>query len=277
MKRALYILPALLAIAYVVQLPAIQGALERTGGAVRTALFLPEVRIEGGLRPIAASLSKRVPRDLSLLSWLFGSQEIIGRLLADPQVREASIERCSTFSISCFSVHGSLRSAELLLDTGGQQWLISSEGAFLPSSPDDVLRGLPYYIELRASELPSQELISRVRFVQLAVDAIRQHMEAQVEKLSFPSSRVLRITMHDIPFDVILSADTREPALVESELARVGIVLGKLRDRWSEIETIDVGFQRLAVVHFHDGKSFAPQDPGVPNRTKGEERRPRDT
>jgi hypothetical protein len=216
-----------------------------------------EVRVDGLEMLSRAEVEKLLPLERSVPWWHLNGSEIQAKLSQNSWIDQAKLSSCPdswSAKWGCFLVSVQERKPTFVATFDNTSWVIDRDGSFLV--PLSELRARKFQGTLVAvrgvsGNGNSPDLVR----AQLSVAArLRETLEKSVSKqilgLEFLGQGDFAVAFQGVPFPVVFAAgqDAKVPLLEQG--ARCTALLNQLANRFSEIERIDLAFDRVGVVRF---------------------------
>lgn len=228
---------------------------------VTKLLNTKEVRISG-LRLIArADIERVLPLQKSVGWWMLNSTSINARVAENPWVSKVDVESCPGTILprfGCFVISVEERKPRFLAEVDSERWVIGDDGALivpanatnLPLSIDEVRRLVPLYGLASRVQSPERSH-AQLTLAQGAIPVLEKAVDRPVRSLTFESRGDISVTFEQVPFPVVFGAPSDSMTVLEDQGKRFRALMGQLRDRFSEIERVDLAFSKVGVVKFH--------------------------
>ena len=225
-----------------------------------------EVRIEG-LRVLSRTeIERALPFDKSVIWWHVNNTEIQGKIAENPWIAAARLDSCPGMWPSnwgCFVVSVTERSPKFIATVDNERWVISDEGAFIMPA-DGPLYGLTadtlgnlVAVDGIASRAHSPDLVrAQLALASRSIATIESSVARTADSLRFEGRGRLEgrgdfaVTFKGVPFPIVFTTATDSLVSLEEQAQRCAGLLTKLKDRFAEIERVDLAFTRVGIVKF---------------------------
>ncbi|MFO0417324.1 MAG: cell division protein FtsQ/DivIB [Pseudomonadota bacterium] len=218
-----------------------------------------DIRIDGLKLLSRTEIERLLPLDRSVLWWRFNDTEIQAKLEQNPWVGESKVVACPDAPPSqwgCFLVSISERVPTFLATVDETSWVIDREGSFI--APLSDLRERAYRGELIAvSGLASRSASPDMVRAQLAtaarlLDTLEREVRRPIERVEFLAQGDFSVIFKGLDFPTVFAAgsDAKVPLLEQG--TRCAELLKRLGSRLSDVERIDLAFDRVGVVKFKE-------------------------
>lgn len=247
---------------------------EAVSSAMDRWLYQRELLINGLHVVDAAEVEKLLPEEHSNLWWVFSTALLQTELLSHPLIQQAEVHRCRALSFACFVIDIVERQAGFFLTMGNQGWLAGEDGgvimplsvreieAYLNAPPGAALEAVPAAKKRRipvvrglwqTGQASSDVVRSRFEEARRAIAVIEQGAGRQVTYLELGAGPDLRARFAGLDltatFEVSREDLWNSPSPLLSERAeRLKQLLDEVGDRSRDIASVDLGFEKIAVV-----------------------------
>lgn len=219
-----------------------------------------EIRIDGLQLLSRTEVERQLPLDRSVLWWHLNVTKLQAALAQTPWIGDVTVSSCPDVGSShwgCFLLQIQERKPTFIADFGGDTWVIGHDGSFLV--PLDEFRNRNYSGDLiRVGGIPSHGKSPNIVQERLSVafrlcEKLEQAVAKRVVGLKFLDQGDLAIEFKDVPFPIVFAAGEDAKVSIEEQGERCAVLLTKLGGRFSEIEKIDLAFNRVGVVKLKAG------------------------
>ncbi len=215
-----------------------------------------------------------LPMEKSIPWWLFNKSQIETGLLRHSLVKKALLETCDTFAIAewgCFKVLIQERHPAYAALIEDEVWILGEDGGLLfPVSREqfdsqpltkilskNLARDVSSDVNLKILQVAgsSPDLIhARLSYTRRALEIIEENsgLEAAMARCSHQGE--IRIRFDNYPFEVLFDYSEDAPKTLALEAQRLAALLKEFGARAQTIELIDLAYNKLAIVRFHDAQ-----------------------
>lgn len=192
-------------------------------------------------------------------------------ILSLPFVRKVKVEKCNLFSINCF-VADIKEELPAYKFSSGEQLLLYSEKnniiwqglvSQIQENNEGSVGGIPNWLKPLAQELPLVEIDPKLNIpdkfkfistlVPEIVTALKKGHDLSVATIKFQNSNVFSIKFKNHEFEVFYSFRSGfDSNLFELQNQRLKKVLIEVAPRLSELESISLDYEKMAIVKFKD-------------------------
>jgi hypothetical protein len=252
---------------------------QSVGRGVESAVYTKDIRIEGLKILSRTEVERLLPLTRSVVWWMSNAPVIQARAEESPWIESAVLDSCPGGALEawgggaiglrawgCFVLSITERTPRFIAMVDNEEWLIAHDGAFLlPLSTilqqhrqgDDEklavdVRGLTRVTGL-ASRLNSPDLLAaQLGVAREGVEVMSKRVGRSINSIDFSGKAELSVHFKGVPFPVVFSAVDEAVSLSEQS-ERCALVLRQFRDRFGEVEKIDLAFERVGVVKLKAG------------------------
>ena len=236
-----------------------------TYSALREIAFTKEISISGVDLVSEETVRNSLPLDESVFWWLINSDEVVADLRKDKYISHVEVEPCSDWIVDnwgCFDIRVDERDPKYLVKFNDSYWLLGEEGAFIEpvsySTQDDRSSLTSKYGELvpvsgLSGESTSPEIVTaRFEYVRKALAIIENGLQIGIKDAELTPQGELIVTLRSpevrARFDYLKD---NWPQLKE-EISRLRVLLQEVKGTESDIDLIDLAYERLAVVKLNN-------------------------
>lgn len=237
--------------AYFGLIPRLNPYVEQARAAVRVG----EIELVGNLFVTRAEVESHLPPTRSGLWWRVNGTAIARGLESAELVRKAEVSPCTRLSLTCFRITIEERLPRYAALVNSEMWLVGEDGVFMGRVPEDtILRdGAGAVVEppivlkgLDRAEASPDAIRARLDRVGESIRLIEQEVPFKVADAALVSGEDLAVRFRDIPYPVVF--EIGEPDRFKVEVGRFVQLLKELDGKHHLVSTIDLAFDRLAVV-----------------------------
>lgn len=223
--------------------------------------FDKKLNFDGLSTVTEAEIRKFLPVERSNLWWLFKFHDVERQILELGLVEDVRVARCEGLTISCFNVSILERQPKLIVLSGEQAWVVGDDGGFIKALPAATVKAnLRAMHERGVSRVPaivrgidvaalSPDLVkARLQYVKRSVDFISSDLNLPVEWVSLRDNGELEFKFVKFKFSVTFDNAAENFDRLREEVARLTQVLKELKGSEGGVRSIDLAFNRLAVV-----------------------------
>ena len=230
-------------------------------------LYQKEFHFEGLQRVPSAQLARLLPLERSVIWWSLRPAEIESALGVHPLVSGAKIRRCEVFSIGCFVIEVREREPAAIAAVGSEAWIVGRDGVFIaPLSSPEALTELFGGGVTRLNRLPliggvmpekgSLEVgKSRLRHVLSALALIEAESGYPVSSLSIGENGEVTASFRGYGVKAVFDAIKGQNKRLRREARRFRQVMKEFAGREAALESVDLAFDKLAVIKLVEGAS----------------------
>ena len=216
-----------------------------------------EVRIDGLEVLNRSEVEKLLPLERSVPWWHLNGTEIQSKLSQNAWIDQAKLTSCPdswTDKWGCFLVSIQERKPTFVATFDNTSWVIDREGSFLvPLNELKARKFLGSLVAVRgvSADGKSPDLVR----AQLSVAAkLRETLEQRISKqivgLEFLGHGDFAVAFQGVPFPVVFAAGQDAKVSLDEQGDRCAALLNQLAPRLSEVESVDLAFDRVGVVRF---------------------------
>lgn len=223
----------------------------------QNGLEVQEVRVEGLSILSRTEIEKALPSGRSVVWWKLNDTGIQGMLKKNPWVADAKVSPCPgsvSSAWGCFVISIKERVPAYVANVDETLWLIDRDASFIAPMADAASRGYStslVSVSGLASRNSSPDLVrAQLASVTRLVDDLHESVGRNVQSLEFINSGDFGVGLEGLPFPVIFAGGRDSKISVREQGARCAELLRHLQSRFSEIERIDLAFDRVGVVKF---------------------------
>ncbi len=216
----------------------------------------PQLLAQSGLESSAftSSLVDLLPQERTNLWWLTHTKDLARFLEKSPYVETAHVARCSTFSVRCFSLGIHPRVPTLVAQVQESDWTVGKDGGLIRRISSNAFPHLPRVYGTARGDLSPGLVRARLSYVSSAIDEIRKISGLEVSQVLIERNGELQVEFQGVPFLTVFEADSHDLEVIREESRRLHELLVRFDGDPSKVKKIDLAFQRLAVVEFHEGE-----------------------
>lgn len=201
-------------------------------------------------------------RGRSVAWWHMNLNSLRARLRQNSLVQDALLRRCPDRWWNCFEIEISERRPALLAFVGDRLWMVGDDGGFIGPVSSKLLEaedrqaklallGNPALVRGLLTEGASPDLLkSRLYYVQKALRIIEEEAKLRVGEVTLRLNGELEIQPAGAGFTVVFGTADQNLDEVRQEAARLAEVLARIRESLAAVESIDLAFNKRAVVKF---------------------------
>lgn len=237
------------------------------------AMDVKEVRVEG-LRILSRTEIERVlPQDESAVWWQLHATDVQANIEKNPWVADASVGPCPGGMMKgwgCYVVSVKEKVPTFVASIDNVEWIIDDEGSFITTRADAVARGVSVpLIGVRglASRSHSPDSVrGQLTSAAHLVPELQRSVGRRPQTLEFLSHGDFSVRFESLPFPVIFASGRDAKVSLMEQGTRLAELLKKVHDRVSEIDQIDLAFDRVGVIKFRPAapetsESSSPEQP----------------
>lgn len=257
----------LLAATFLLSESVTRGALLGVQNRISVLLQPKQLSIEGTSLLSDDEVLNAVPVSSTIFSWLFLRGSIEEQLQRHPLVADAVISPCSgglLQQLRCFAIRIVERTPKYVAVIDSKPWLVGEDGGFIGIADDSHLIERMHDNGLAIEEMSLLTGLSvagstpdhtrgRLNYVRTAVEKIGAVTNLQVQSADLKANGELRLRFEEIPVPVIFGFAEADYRLLAVQAERLKVILSEIRERFNEIELIDLAFRRVGVVRFKSG------------------------
>ena len=225
--------------------------------AIEGLTLLPEQRVRAML-----------PVDRSVVWWKTNHALIEGQLLQSSLISRAALSECGW---GCFRVSIEERTPAFFTVVGNRGWIVGQDGGVIkPIAIEKITAYLdggiaggsgaasagalgelqiPVVTGLLAGDGSSDIVRSRFEHVRNAVEIVQSVTGRRVATLEFVYGKELRMRFFEVPFPVVFAAGEEESdELLRDQSERLKHLIKELEGSLTSIRSVDLGFEKLAVI-----------------------------
>lgn len=239
-----------------------------------------DIRIEGLKVLPRAEVERVLPYDKSVLWWHINGTDIQSKVEENPWIDEASLESCPGGALrdwGCFVLSVKERSAKFIGLVDDERWIIDSNGAFIMPSGGPLyglspeLAGKLVVVEGLASRSSSPDVVkNQLALASGSIATLEKVVGRGARSLRFEDRGDFSVMFEGLPFPVVFAGASDSPLPLSEQAERLVTLLGKLKDRFSEVAKVDLAFARVGVVKF---RADEPAQRGEQSPQQGSERK----
>jgi hypothetical protein len=218
-----------------------------------------KVKLEGlvVLRP--GDIERLLPQSRSVLWWHLNEPEIQAQLMQNPWIQAVDVGSCDDGLLSkwgCFVLTIGERKPVFSAIVDGTQWIIDGDGSFVVPYGDQVARR--YNMKLvsisgLASRVHSPDVVrGQLYSASKFMEVLQSTTKRAVISMTFDGQGDLEVNFQELPFPIIFGLGSDDGVPLAEQGKRCAALLEKVRGRYSEIEKIDLAFNRVGVVSFRE-------------------------
>ncbi len=221
--------------------------------------FDKELRFQGLDLLERADLEALVPTERSNFWWEFNRGDVASSLREHALVSAVEVARCGTLEWGCFSVVVTERRPEFVTEFGGKAWLVSADGAFMGRAPRSALdesntpRAAFNPVLLKGLDFDRSSpdtLKARLDLIRTAIAEIEAGGGEEVRTARLIGASDLEVRFESRTFTVTFGLPDGDTERLRDEVARYNRVLEELGEKHRLVRSIDLAFERVAVVKF---------------------------
>lgn len=233
----------------------------RAGAALHRAAFEKDLRLSGLTIIGAEELHALLPADRSVAWWHLHRRDVETALEKHPLVANASVARCGALQWGCFTVAVEERRPEFVTRLGDKAWLVGADGVFMGRAPlaavDPAAPQAEGYapVVLQGVDFggSSPDLVrARLAAVRSAIRVLEEGTGQKVRAASFVGANDLEVRFDGLPFSATFELPDKGDDRLRDEAARFKRLYGELGEKHRLVKSIDLAFDRVAVVKFID-------------------------
>lgn len=216
-----------------------------------------KVKLEGLLVLTHSDIEPLLPHSRSVLWWHLNEPEIQARLMDNPWIKSASVDSCDEGLFSkwgCFVLRIQEREPVFSAVVDGTTWIVDGDGSFIVPDSDVVLRRYDMKlvsIKGLASRVSSPDVVrSQLYSASSFMTILQKEVGKAVVSLAFIGHGDLKVNFQGLPFPVIFGLESSNGVTLAEQGKRCAALLHEVRNRYSDIDKIDLAFNRVGVVSF---------------------------
>jgi hypothetical protein len=231
-------------------------------------VFSKDVRVSASGPYEIEQLQKLLPKTRSNPWWLLNTEVIRAKLREDPRVASATVAPCPGspfFRWGCFDVNVIPKEPRYSVEMDGTTWAVGDDGAFIAplTNLPGVTSGELVRIDFSAQVARSPDIVRAMMGVaRELLGVMERETGLKLTRIALGPDREAEMNFRELPFPVIVqvSGVGKVGAVSTAEQARrLQALLPQLAGRASEVEAIDLAFDRLGVVRLKAPPSGARQ------------------
>ena len=236
--------------------------------------YAKELVIAGLSRVAESEVRSLLPVDRSVPWWHGNLSTIAAQLSSLPGIQSASVERChGALAYRCFLVTVVERMPAYATILGGEGWILGKDGGFVKPLPnvrtgDDLFQFVEHapepLIGIEGLDVPQQSLslvAGRIHYIGELLAIIQGETSHEVQRVALSANGEAQVYLRDLPFAVTFGFGGDNRDQLKEEAQRFKMLLPKLTDRLDIIESVDLAFQKVAVVKLkHAERAARPSD-----------------
>lgn len=223
----------------------------------QNSLEVRQIRVEGLSILSRTEIEKALPNNRSAVWWKLNDTQIQGMLKKNPWIADATVSQCPgslSGAWGCFVISVKERVPAYVATVDQSLWLIDRDGSFITPLADATSRGYSAsLVSVRglASRSSSPDLVrAQLASATHLLEDIRESVDREVESLEFIGNGDFSVSFTGLPFPIIFGGSRDSKVSVREQGVRCAELLRHIQDRFSEIEKIDLAFDRVGVVKF---------------------------
>ncbi len=233
------------------------------------------VSIEGQKILSEEEVNKMLPMSETVLYWILNAPVISTQLRQSPLIQSADVQRCAFYTWSCFRVIVEERAPAFFAVVGSKGWVVGKDGGLIkPLAADKLstyMQGggvdenasrfvalaaqlkIPVIAGLLAQDASPDLIKARFTHLRKAMDAIEGELGIPISYLELGGGQQIKVRFFEKPFLAIFDVppadiwDDQARQLVD-RTKRLKKLLEEFGDKQDKIATVDLGFEKLAVV-----------------------------
>lgn len=237
--------------------------------------YKKELRISGNTALSRAALESMLPLSRSTLWWLSNQRAVQASLLTTSDIRTAEISRCQDKMWGCFQIYITENVPTYIALTKAHAWLLSGDGHFLTplEHVTDEVKLVTYTSEFHARSgkrlvqlegIVSEDLSpdiasSRMKYVTDALPVIESEVGKTVQRVEVLSSGEMKVKFFELPLVTTFGFSGGDLSELGLEARRLAMLLNRLKDSQREVGSVDLAFQKMAVVKMAGSPSGVPE------------------
>jgi hypothetical protein len=223
----------------------------------------------------SSELESLLPKDRSIIWWLFNLSDIEAQLVRHSLVKSARVNTCDSLAVTnwgCFSVEVDERHPAYAALISDEVWILGQDGGLLFPVPKEqfekqslskilskyLAREVPADKHLKIIQVAGKapDLIhARLSYTRRALEIIEESSRLEVSLAKCSQQGEIRARFDGYPFEVIFDYSEDAPKTLADEAKKLATLIAEFGKRAQTIELIDLAYNKLAVVRFTETAS----------------------
>lgn len=225
-----------------------------------SALYDKEIKIAGNRVLAREEIAAALPREESIPWWHFNSSFIAAGLLKHPMLASAEVRRCGgALRLGCFEISVTERRPTFLTVVDGRSWIVAEDGGFIGPLPDLGPADRERFLDGRGSSLVLLDGVSlegmspdmargRLLYLANALAVVRSEVKLAPRAIRLDLSGEMTMTFRNSGLSATFGFGGADLSSLGEEARRLSMLLSKFGEKARLIRTIDLAFNKMAVV-----------------------------
>lgn len=225
-----------------------------------------QILFKGNKYLSSRDLETLLPLQKGNLWWSLNSDKIIAAMKSEPLLADVSIHGCADagyLSWGCYEIHVIEHEPSYIALSGDRAWLVSGNGGFIAplvkstESPSLAITKLTSQaseaVKIRGlfdAHYSPEVIEAKLKVVSLTIEQINQEVGLKVDQVNILQGGELEMIFKGQNFLTVIEFGEGEIERIRDQARRLNKVLLDNKERLNEIERVDLGFNKMAVLRF---------------------------